>query len=69
MDPELQLRELMMIDAKIYRVRNQIAEKTDPHSTDKRGKQNKKAYAKAKAKAEVKPDAHPTEEPPQCTDT
>jgi hypothetical protein len=65
MDPEFQLRELMLEDAKIYRIRNQIAEKTDPHSADKRGKQNKKAYAKAKAKIKVEPDVIPTEEPPQ----
>jgi len=63
-DPELQLRELMMEDAKIYRVRNQIAEKTDPQTN----KKSHKAKAKPKKTAKVEPDT-PTEEPPPCTDT
>jgi hypothetical protein len=56
-DPEAQLRELMLEDAKVYRIRNQIAEKTDPQA---------KTKARVKAKAvKVEPDIIPTEEPPQ----
>jgi len=60
-DQEAQLRELMLLDAKVFRVRNQIAEKTDPQSKEK-------ARNRAKA-AKVKPADNPTEEPPKCTDT
>ena len=56
-DQEAQLRELMKRDAAVYRIRNQIAEKTDPQSKEK-------ARNRAKA-AKVKPADNPTEEPPQ----
>ena len=36
-DLEAQLRELMKVDAAVYRVRNQIAEKTDPASKKAKG--------------------------------
>jgi adenine-specific DNA methylase len=61
MDPEFQLRELMLIDAKVFRTRNQIADRTDPQT-------NKKLYrskAKTKKPAKVEPDDIPTEEPPK----
>ena len=62
MDPELQLRELMLEDAKVYRVRNQIAEKTDPLANKNKAYRPK---AKAKKTVKVEPDDNPTEEPPQ----
>jgi hypothetical protein len=62
-DPETQLRELMMEDAKVYRVRNQIAEKTDPQANKNKAYRSK---AKVKKTVNVEPvDEHPTEEPPQ----
>jgi hypothetical protein len=57
MSEELKLRALMEEDAKIYRVRNQIAEKTDPQSKTK--------SVKAKKVVKAKPSDNPTEEPPQ----
>jgi hypothetical protein len=54
MDSEAELRKLMLTDAKVYRVRNQIAEH-DPQAKPK---------ARAKVVA-VKSDDHPTEEPHQ----
>jgi hypothetical protein len=57
MSDELKLRALMEEDAKIYRVRNQIAEKTDPQSKTK--------SVKTKKVVKAKPSDNPTEEPPQ----
>jgi hypothetical protein len=57
MSDELKLRALMEEDAKIYRVRNQIAEKTDPQSKTK--------SVKAKKVVKAEPSDNPTEEPPQ----
>jgi len=54
-DPEAQLRELMLIDAKVFRVRNQIAEKTDPNA--------KKYKTKAKKPVKVEPDDITPKEP------
>lgn len=55
MNDEFKLRELMADDAKIYRIRNQIAEKTDPAS--------KKAKGRKKAEAPPVTETIPTEEP------
>jgi hypothetical protein len=62
MDPEFRLRELMLEDAKVYRIRNQIAEKTDPQSNKNKAYRSK---AKAKKTVKVEPDEHSTEDTPQ----
>jgi hypothetical protein len=56
---EAQLRGLMLLDAKVYRARNQIAERTDPLS--EKGRKNAARLARKKAQAE--PSETSSEEP------
>jgi hypothetical protein len=64
-EEEAKLRGLMQLDAKVYRARNQIAEKTDPLSEKGQRNAARAAAKKAAKEAKVEPSDPPTEEPQQ----